>query len=36
MRSVWWVVHNCVAHPLLVVWPRVGEWLHDWTAARFD
>jgi NTP pyrophosphatase (non-canonical NTP hydrolase) len=26
-RLRWWV-HNLVAHPLLVLWPRVGEWLH--------
>ena len=26
----WWV-HNLVAHPLLVLWPRVGVWLHDRT-----
>lgn len=26
------VVHNVVAHPLLVLWPRVGEWLHERTA----
>ena len=24
-----YVVHNLVAHPLLVLWPRVGGWLHD-------
>lgn len=27
-----WVVHNLIAHPLLVLWPRLGEWLHDATA----
>jgi hypothetical protein len=21
-------VHNVIAHPLLVIWPRAGEWLH--------
>lgn len=26
-----WVVHNTVAHPLLVLCPPVGEWLHDRT-----
>jgi hypothetical protein len=25
-------LHNPVAHPLLVLWPRVGEWLHERTA----
>ena len=24
--------HNLIAHPLLVLWPRVGEWLHEATA----
>ena len=30
-RRRWWV-HNLVAHPLLVLCPPVGEWLHDRTA----
>lgn len=25
-------VHNVIAHPLLVLWPGMGEWLHDLTA----
>ncbi len=25
-------VHNVIAHPLLVLWPRLGEWLHERTA----
>lgn len=24
-------LHNVVAHPLLVLWPRLGRWLHDRT-----
>lgn len=24
-------IHNCVAHPLLFIWPRLGWWLHDRT-----
>jgi hypothetical protein len=24
-------VHNVIAHPLLVLWPRVGRWLHERT-----
>jgi hypothetical protein len=28
------IVHNLVAHPLLVLWPRAGERLHDLTAPR--
>jgi hypothetical protein len=34
MKRVWWVMHNAVAHPLMVVWPRAGEWLHEWTGRR--
>ena len=30
-RLRWWI-HNVVAHPLLVLWPSVGERLHDATA----
>lgn len=26
-----YVVHNVVAHPLLVIWPAAGEWLHERT-----
>jgi hypothetical protein len=33
-RQFWFAVHNLVAHPLLVLWPRAGERLHDWTADR--
>jgi len=25
------IIHNVVAHPLLIIWPRVGEWLHEHT-----
>lgn len=27
-----WAVHNIVAHPLLVLCPPLGEWLHELTA----
>lgn len=27
-----WLIHNLVAHPLLVLCPPIGEWLHDLTA----
>ena len=33
-RPRWWITHNVIAHPLLVIWPRVGEWLHDRTEPR--
>lgn len=25
-------LHHLLAHPLLVLWPRVGEFLHELTA----
>jgi hypothetical protein len=32
-HQAWWVVHNCVAHPLLGVAPtKPALWFHDWTA----
>lgn len=31
-----WVVHNVVAHPLLVLCPPLGEWLHDRTLPDED
>lgn len=27
-----WIIHNIVAHPLLVLCPPLGRFLHDWTA----
>lgn len=27
-----WVVHNTIAHPLLILCPPLGRWLHDRTA----
>jgi hypothetical protein len=33
-RDAFW--HNVVAHPLLVMWPRVGRWLHDRTEPTVD
>jgi hypothetical protein len=30
--SIRWAVHNCVAHPLLVLCPPLGWWLHDLTS----
>lgn len=29
------VVHNCIAHPLLVLCPPVGNWLHEATAKAY-
>lgn len=29
-----WLLHHCIAHPLLVLWPRVGDPLHEWSGVR--
>jgi hypothetical protein len=35
MRARFWkFVHNVIAHPMLEVWPRAGEWIHGWTGKR--
>lgn len=34
-HRAWWVAHNCVAHPLIGLWPcRTTFDLHDYTARR--
>lgn len=32
-RGPWWsrAAHNCLAHPLLILCPPLGEWLHERT-----
>lgn len=36
-RRAWWVLHNCVAHPLIGVLPSaLAFWLHDETAERME
>lgn len=32
----WWAAHNLLAHPLLVLFPLLGEWLHGYTATRME
>lgn len=34
MTRFWWVVHNLIAHPLLVTGWAWAERFHDWTAER--
>lgn len=36
MRRTRFVVHNLVAHPLLVLCPPLGRFLHDGTIAGID
>lgn len=30
----WRAIHNLIAHPMLVVYRPLGEWLHEWTATK--
>lgn len=32
MRRFWWIVHNLIAHPLLLTDARWAYRFHDWTA----
>jgi hypothetical protein len=34
LTKYWEMVHNAVAHPLLVVPCRATTWFHDWTADK--
>jgi hypothetical protein len=31
LRDFGYFLHNVIAHPLLVIWPKAGGWLHDLT-----
>jgi len=31
---IWFFVHNCVAHPILITRTDMAERFHDWTARR--
>ena len=31
-KRIGFMLHHCVAHPLLVFWPRLGRCLHGMTA----
>jgi hypothetical protein len=33
-RWWWWLIHNLIAHPLLVIGLGVATRLHDWTARK--
>lgn len=36
-HHLWWLVHNCLAHPLIGVCPiRPFFRFHDWTARRIN
>ncbi len=31
-----WAIHHAIAHPLLVLCPPVGGWLHTWSGERLS
>lgn len=34
---VWWLIHNCVAHPIIGVAPvKVAFDFHDWTSRKLN
>jgi hypothetical protein len=34
-HTAWWLVHNCIAHPLIGVFPRRPAFrFHDWTSRK--
>lgn len=34
-RHFWFMVHNCIAHPVMGIVPcALTTWAHDWTAER--
>lgn len=33
----WWFVHNCVAHPMIGIWPSKKTFdFHDWTSKKIN
>lgn len=36
MTRLHWVIHNVIAHPLLVICPPLGAWIHDNTTPEVD
>lgn len=33
----WWFVHNCIAHPMIGVWPSKKSFdFHDWTSKKIN
>ncbi len=36
-HNFWWVIHNCISHPLLGVNPSDKTiWFHDWTSKKLN
>jgi len=32
----WWWIHNLIAHPLIILWPRMGHQLHQYSHERLE
>lgn len=36
-HHVWWLIHNCVAHPLIGIIPNKWTFdFHDWTSTKIN
>jgi hypothetical protein len=33
---LWFIIHNCIAHPLLATGAQWADRLHDWTANKME
>jgi len=34
---IWWLIHNCVAHPLIGIFPCKSTFdFHDWTSIKIN
>ncbi len=34
MKRFWNIIHNCIAHPLLITNKKWADRFHDWTANK--
>lgn len=34
MKTLWFIIHNLIAHPLLVTGSKWADKFHDWTANK--
>lgn len=34
MKTFWFIVHNAIAHPLLITNTKLADRFHDWTANK--
>lgn len=37
IHHFWWVVHNCISHPLIGIMPiKIFFQFHDWTSRKIN